>query len=200
VTSTGAKPAREPDWEAMERSLLDGRREFFVPLAEGARRAGRLDRAIALLEEGLAISPDRVGAWVLLARCKSQQGRLEEAFAHYRWILEKLDARNLPALRALAVRAVAAGDRERAGNYLHRWKREDPLDPEMEDLLAELEGAGEDGAAARDEPGDPSRPGILDIGLAELEQRLMPAPGLADGRAWDEPERPRPDRTGGKED
>jgi tetratricopeptide (TPR) repeat protein len=182
----------------MERALAAGQQPYFVPLAERERRAWRLERAIARLEAGLAGSPDRVGAWVLLARCKSQLGRLEEAFAHYRWILDKLDARNLPALRALAVHAVASGDRRRAGNYLRRWRREDPSDPEMEDLMAEVEAWSE--GAGGGEAGDPSRPGIMEIGLAGLEQKLMSAPGLDDEQAWAGEERSHAARAGGKED
>ncbi len=167
----------------LRRRFERGESELFVPLAELARREGRSQDALQLVEAGLAQWPQRVSAWVELARLKAQLGRMDEALGHYREVLERLDARNLPALRALAAAALAAGDDEAARRYLEGWAIEDPQDPELEDLREEL-------AAMSQEPPAPAAPraaqstGLLDLSLAELEPGYLQAPSPTDAGAW----------------
>jgi tetratricopeptide (TPR) repeat protein len=168
--------------DALQRRLERGESELFVPLAELARRQGRAAEAARLLEAGLARWPQRVSAWVELARLKAQLGRMEEALGHYRAVLEGLDARNLPALRALAAAALAAGDLAAARRYLDGWAGEDPRDPELDDLREELAAM----AAAPPAPASaaPRSPDLLELSLAELEPGYLAAPSPADAAAW----------------
>ncbi len=136
---------------------------------------------MSLLEGGLARWPQRVSAWVEFARLKAQLGRMEEALGHYREVLERLDARNLPALRALAASALAAGDATAAGRYLEGWADEDAQDPELEDLREELAAMAQ-GAPAR--PRSTPSPGLLELSLAELEPGYLTAPSPGDGAGW----------------
>ena len=173
----GASAAAE-----LQRRFERGEGELFVPLAELARREGRSQEALRLLEAGLSRWPQRVSAWVELARLKAQLGRMDEALGHYREVLDRLDARNLPALRALAAAALAKGDAVAARRYLAGWAGEDPQDPELEDLREEL-------AAIAQEPGTPEPPAVrspslVEFGAAELEPGYLTSPSPADGAAW----------------
>ena len=177
------KPGLDP--QELRLLLSQGRHELFLPLAHWAQREGRLEEARALLMEGLERFPDRVAALVLLARTNAQMGRLEEARQLYQRVLEEMDPRNLPALRAMAVASLSGGDEKRARGYLERWRREDPEDPELADLIAEMESENPGGEEAEETlADDAAQPGILELGLSELEQGLLAAPSLADEDAW----------------
>jgi tetratricopeptide (TPR) repeat protein len=169
--------------EDLRRRFERGESELFVPLAGLARREGRSQEAQQLVEAGLARWPQRVSAWVELARLKAQLGRMDEALGHYREVLERLDARNLPALRALAAAALAAGDDERARRYLAGWALEDPLDPELEDLREELAALSQEAPAPIAAEAAPSA-GLLELSLADLEPGYLPAPSPGDAGAW----------------
>lgn len=166
---------------ALRRRHEAGETELFVPLAELARREGRSQEALALLETGLRQWPRRVSGWVALARLKAQLGRMDEALAHYRDLLERLDSHNLPALRALAGAAIARGDLQAARVYLDRWRVEDPEDPELEDLCEEL-GAASEGWATGAKP--QAAEGLLAIELGAEAATFLAAPSPADGQAW----------------
>jgi tetratricopeptide (TPR) repeat protein len=192
----GARPALQ-DEIALRRLYESGREELFLVLADWARRRGAVEEAQLLLEGGLRRWPEHTAAWVLLGRLRVQMGRLDEARGIYARILARLDARNLPALRALASAAVERGDWRAARDYLERWACEDPEDPEMADRLEEVEGAlaheeaGEDLRIERAALGAPDAagpPGVLDIPLADIERDLLPAPSLEDERSWRERE------------
>jgi tetratricopeptide (TPR) repeat protein len=187
--------------EELRESLLlrkqMGERELFIPLAEIESRSGRPEEALRILEQGLAGHEERVGAWVQLARVKSRLGRLEEALQHYRHVLDQLDPRNLPALRALAGDALAKGAAEHAQAYLERWREINPMDPELEDLSEEVAfmvdpgtetASGADAVPARD---------LLEMSLDELKPGYIPAPSVADDAAWTDVPRGRAARAGG---
>jgi len=194
-SASATSAARGLSEERLRRLHAQGRAELFVPLAEWSRRRGRFDEATRLLEDGLEHWPGRVAAWVLLARVEAQQGRIDQARQHYRHVLDELDPRNLPALRALAVAALETGERERARDLLERWRREDPLDAELEDFLELIEshppepaGPGEGDVPGAETPPEAGRAEVLDLSLGELERDLLSAPSLRDEAAWDDPE------------
>lgn len=166
---------------ALRRRHDAGETELFVPLAELARREGRSQEALALLEAGLRQWPRRVSGWVALARLKAQLGRMDEALGHYADLLERLDPHNLPALRALAGAAFARGDLRSARSYLERWRLEDPEDPELDDLCEELGAAGEGWSAAA---APPAAEGLLAIELGGEAAAFLAAPSPADAQAW----------------
>jgi tetratricopeptide (TPR) repeat protein len=154
----------------------EGERELFVPLADLARRGGRLEEARALVEKGLIEFPKRISGWVLAGRIEMQVGRIAQAREFYLGVLEDLDPGNLPALRSLALAAMEEGDSERARRWIERWRIEDPGDREAEDLLAELAGpadagGGEQFAIAPLAGGDES---MLNQMLADIESEFTP--------------------------
>ena len=169
--------------QELRRRFERGESELFVPLAALARREGRTQDALSLLEGGLARWPQRVSAWVEFARLKAQLGRMEEALGHYREVLERLDARNLPALRALAAAALAAGDAAGAGRYLEGWANEDAQDPELEDLREELTAMAQ-GPSVPVLPRPAQTPGLLELSLAELEPGYLAAPSPGAAAGW----------------
>ncbi|MCP4549034.1 MAG: tetratricopeptide repeat protein [bacterium] len=179
----GAGSAQVLTEQDLLRLYESGRRELFVPLAEWLKRGGQPAKAIELLEEGLAEFPDRISGWVLLARVKMQMGDIRSARRHYAHILARHDSGNLPALRALGSACMEEGNLFEAENYIKRWHERDPLDPEAEDLLEELQvGAGE---AVFDLSPDPAPRAVLDLNLDDIERDLMPAPSLEDRNAWE---------------
>ncbi|MBM4116283.1 tetratricopeptide repeat protein [bacterium] len=168
---------------ALRRRHAAGESELFVPLAELARREGRSQESLALLEAGLREWPRRVSGWVALARLKAQLGRMDEALGHYRELLEGLDPHNLPALRALAGAALARGELASAGSYLQRWRAEDPEDPELGDLCEELAAlrGGWLGAGGAEQT---ATEGLLAVELGSAAAGYLAAPSPADGQAW----------------
>jgi len=187
--------AAAPRDEASLRRLYEsGREELFLVLADWARRRGAVEEAQQLLETGLVRWPDHVAARVLLGRLHMQMGRMEDARGIYESVLARLDARNLPALRALAAAAVERGDWRAARDYLERWASEDPEDPEMADRLEEVatalarQEAGGEEVPGQPRPGAAESPGVLDIPLADIERDLMPAPSPEDEDSWPEDE------------
>lgn len=174
-----------------------GETELFVPLAEIARRTGQPEQALSVLEKGLERWSWRVGAWIQMARVKAQLGRLDEANAHYRHVLEAIDPRNLPALRALAVASVATGDLEAAERYLQGWATVNPDDPELEDLQEEFAAMKADPAADTSAKAAESR-GILEMSLSELDEGFIEAPSVEDESAWSGKGRARSAKAGGK--
>jgi predicted Zn-dependent protease len=147
--------------------VLDAERRLLAGDPAGAR---------SVLEAGLAAGPDRAAARVLLARVSAREGDLPGALTVYRRLLDELDPRNLPALKALATAALAGGRLGEASALLERWRREDPEDPELGDCLEELAAAG------APEPED---------------RAVLPAPSPNDASAWRLEGDPRDGREGG---
>ena len=134
--------------EALFSAHPEGR--MFTHLAEAYRKAGELDRAREVLEHGLRRHPDYASAHVVLGRVLADQGKVEEAAAAFRRVLE-LDPQNLVALRACADLAREAGRRDEALGYYREILALDPANEEVAELIRGLEEAGpgeENGAAA----------------------------------------------------
>jgi tetratricopeptide (TPR) repeat protein len=124
----------------------------FARLADLHRKAGRTERALEILDEGLERHPDYLSAHIVRARCLRALDRRrasEEVFGH---VLE-LDGENLVALRSLAEMAWERGDGETARKRLRELLELDPSNEEARDLLEEIREGPEEGPGE----GEPSR-------------------------------------------
>lgn len=130
----------------------------FARLADSYRKAGELERGLALVEEGLARHPDYLNARIVCARILSERGETSPAVAAFRAVLE-LDRQNLVALRALGDLARSIGDREAARGWYERVLEVEPLGEDVRALLEEL----------RDEPGP-----ATETGSDEARERAEP--------------------------
>jgi tetratricopeptide (TPR) repeat protein len=136
--------------ETLERKHADdpaGR--FFVPLANSYRQLGQLDRAEALLRDGLRAHPEYLSAHIVLGRCLADRQRVEEAVGEFRYVLS-LDPQNLIALRTLGELAAGEGDRQEAERWYEELLAVDPMNEEARRALESLASPGP--AAATTEP------------------------------------------------
>jgi tetratricopeptide (TPR) repeat protein len=112
----------------------------FARLADAYRKAGRPDKALSLLEDGLIRHPDYPSGHIVKARALRDMGRLDETLESFRRVLE-LDAANLVAIRELAALADERGDVEEAQHWYERLGQIDPTNLEVRQRLRELEAA-----------------------------------------------------------
>lgn len=109
----------------------------FTHLAEACRKAGHLDRARQILEDGLQKHPDYASAHVVLGRVLADSGEGESAATEFRRVLE-LDRHNLVALRSLGELATQAGHTDEAIHYWSELEVLDPSDATIQDQLRTL--------------------------------------------------------------
>lgn len=122
--------------ETLYASNPEGR--VFTHLAEAYRKAGELDRARDILDQGLRRHPDYASAHVVLGRVHADQGNPAEAAAAFTRVLQ-LDPENLIARRSLAESDRAAGRHGEALKHYRELLTHDPGDEEMQAIVAELE-------------------------------------------------------------
>lgn len=145
----------------------------FTHLAEACRKAGQLDRARQILEEGLQKHPDYASAHVVLGRVLADLGEDDAAVGEFRRVLE-LDRHNLVALRSLGELAARAGRNDEASHYYGELAVLDPTDPQIQDTLRRLsDRAAAGGAPARAEPA------AADPGEASAGAESAPEPDRA---------------------
>lgn len=116
----------------------DGR--FFVPLANAYRKAGEIDKAVALLEDGLERNQEYLSAHIVLGRCLVDRGDISAAAREFEYVLE-LDPQNLIALRTLGEIAVASGSIADAHRWYDRLLSVDPMNDDARRALEQLKGA-----------------------------------------------------------
>ena len=109
----------------------------FTHLAEAYRKAGDLDRARAILEDGLGRHADSASAHVVLGRVLLDQGATTGATSAFRRVLE-LDPENRVALRTLGDLNRGSGRREEALDYYSRLQQLDPGDDDLASLIETL--------------------------------------------------------------
>jgi cytochrome c-type biogenesis protein CcmH/NrfG len=108
----------------------------FLPLADLYRRTGDLDRARALLEQGLERQPEFVAARVALGMVRHEQDDAEGAREALEAVIA-VDADNLVALALLTREAAGRQDWTRASALGERWLRLAPEDGEARDAVRE---------------------------------------------------------------
>lgn len=119
----------------------------FARLAEAYRRARRASRALELLRDGLRRHPSYPAGHLVRARALADLGRLDEAGASFRRVLE-LDPGNLVALRALARLSREQGDAEQERQWIRKIRGAHPSAIEPSDA------AGAAGRRATEPEGD----------------------------------------------
>jgi tetratricopeptide (TPR) repeat protein len=121
--------------EALYANNPEGR--VFTHLAEAYRKAGDLDRARGILEQGLTRHEGYASAHVVLGRVLMDQQNSEEASVAFRRVLS-LDPHNHVALRSLGDIARAAGDNDKALHYFEELRSLDPNNDELGDIIEQL--------------------------------------------------------------
>lgn len=134
------QPSLEEEIQELEARLgsdsdPDGR--AFAALADAYRRAGSLDRAVALLEDGLERHPTLTVAHLVAGRVHRARGEAERAERAYRRVVE-LDGEHGEALRALAEIAEDRGRNGEARELYHRLALAEPEDAGARDSLRRL--------------------------------------------------------------
>jgi len=154
----------------------------FAPLADAYRKAGLIDNAIALCQNGLQLHPDYVSAHIVYARCLVDKKDDAAAAGVFKKVLE-LDGENIIALRALAELAGRNGRHEKEAEWLSRLLNADPMNGDAAEALARARGkfAVKPAAAAPTQPMRKSDFAIeheeRESSLTELSSKPRPSTG-----------------------
>ena len=111
----------------------------FAPLADAYRKAGLIDNAIDLCQNGLTLHPDYVSAYIVYARCLVDKKDDPSALGVFKKVLD-LDGENIIALRGLAELAERNGKYEEEVEWLARLINADPMNGDAAEALARAKG------------------------------------------------------------
>src|SRR2546429_6657935 len=111
----------------------------FAPLADAYRKAGLIDNAIDLCQNGLKLHPDYVSAYIVYARCLVDKKDDPSALGVFEKVLE-LDGENIIALRGLAELAERNGKYEEEVERLARLLNADRMNGDAAEALARAKG------------------------------------------------------------
>jgi tetratricopeptide (TPR) repeat protein len=126
--------------EKLEQRFAENRRgRTFAPLADAYRKAGLIDNAIELCQEGLKVHPDYVSAWIVYGRCLLDKKDDPAAHEVYEKVLG-LDPENVLALKTLAEIAERSNRPDEAAGWLNRLLSADPMNGEAAEALARARG------------------------------------------------------------
>lgn len=128
----------------------------FAPLADAYRKAGLIDNAIGLCQEGLKLHPDYVSAYIVYARCLVDKKDDTAALDVFKKVLE-LDGENIIALRGLAELSERNGRHDEEVEWLTRLLNADPMNGDAAEALAR----------AKAKAG--SKPSIIDTPTTKME-------------------------------
>jgi tetratricopeptide (TPR) repeat protein len=135
-----------------ERLARDPSSLAFAQLADLYRKVGRTQDAITLCRQGLARYPQYSTARLILARTLQAEGRLDEALAELRTILEATP-KDVQCLRLASEIERRRGNIDGAAEHLETAVKVDPTDRESRALLgllrADPQAAGEVSGLAR---------------------------------------------------
>jgi tetratricopeptide (TPR) repeat protein len=118
----------------------------FTHLAEAYRKAGQLDRAREIAQNGLRRHDGYASAHVVLGRIFADLGRREDATAEFQRVLQ-LDPENRIALRELGEYARAQG---RPGEALEHFRQLLQFDPGDDELAATVHALEQEAAVPQD--------------------------------------------------
>ena len=113
---------------------------LFVHLAEAFRKSGEHDRALEVLDAGLAQHADYASAWIVRAQVLAESGRVDEAKESWRRVLE-LDGENEIALRTLGELEFNAGNSAESLRHFRRLAELNEEDHEALEMIAMIEDA-----------------------------------------------------------
>jgi tetratricopeptide (TPR) repeat protein len=126
--------------EKLEQRFNENRKgRTFAPLADAYRKAGLIDNAVELCQEGLKLHPDYVSAWIVFGRCLMDKKDDRAAEDVYKKVLG-LDPENVLALRTLADIAERGKRPDAAVDWLTRLLAADPMNADAADALARVKG------------------------------------------------------------
>ncbi|HXO86833.1 MAG TPA: tetratricopeptide repeat protein, partial [Gemmatimonadales bacterium] len=111
----------------------------FAPLADAYRKAGLIDNAIDLCQNGLKLHPDYVSAYIVYARCLVDKKDDPAALEVFKKVLD-LDGENIIALRGLAELAERNGRYAEEVEWLSRLLNADPMNGDAAEALARAKG------------------------------------------------------------
>jgi len=148
----------------------------FTHLAEAYRKAGELDRARQILEDGITRHAEYASAHVVLGRVLQDQGARDEASAAFRRVLE-LDPENRVALRSLGDLARDGNQLEEALSYFRQLLSLDPTDDQIVRTIDQLNAAIHAGQTAP--AGQPDTKPAQDAGAQNAPETPVPAPEAA---------------------
>ncbi len=111
----------------------------FAPLADAYRKAGLIDNAVDLCENGLKLHPDYVSAHIVYGRCRLDKKDDPGAQAVFRKVLE-LDPENVIALKNLGEIAERNGRFGEAVDWVTRLLAADPMNGDAAESLARVKG------------------------------------------------------------
>jgi len=153
--------------EKLERRFAENPKgRNFAPLADAYRKAGELDSAIALCQNGLTQHPDYVSAHIVYGRCLLDQKNDAGAQEAFQKVLA-LDPENIIALKILGEIAERNNRFDEAVDWLARLLNADPMNGDAAEHLARAKTRA---AAAR--PAAPAPPPAI----AEAETAAMTKP------------------------
>ena len=130
----------------------------FAPLADAYRKAGLIDNAIGLCQEGLKLHPDYVSAYIVYARCLVDKKDDAAAQDVFKKVLE-LDGENIIALRGLAELSERNGRHDEEVEWLTRLLNADPMNGDAAEALAR----------AKAKAGSKGGPSIVDTPTTKME-------------------------------
>ncbi len=125
--------------------------KVFLPLAEEYRKEGMLDEAIEVLQKGLSKYPQYTSARVALGKIYFEKGETEKAKEAFEEVIKTVPD-NLFAQRKLAEIYFNEGNLERALMHYEKVLELNPLDEEVQSLVAALKTDKEEGPVQEVEP------------------------------------------------
>ena len=159
----------------------------FAPLADAYRKAGLIDNAIDLCQNGLKLHPDYVSAYIVYARCLVDKKDDPAALDVFKKVLA-LDGENIIALRGLAELAERNGKHAEEVEWLSRLLNADPMNGDAAEALARAKGKAGISATATTKMEQPDF--VVDNETADpvtLTPAAKPSAPLADVENFESP-------------
>ncbi len=113
---------------------------LYAMLGDAYRAKGELNKAVQILEQGIAESPGYVTAYYILARSLAQKGERARALKEYEQALD-LDAHHAAAMKGIAGLLLDMGRKSKARNFIAKYLEEVPADEDARKWLAGIDSA-----------------------------------------------------------